>query len=181
MRSDEELMEAYVGGDTAAFSELFERYGPMLLRIMRRQLREDDAQELVQQTFLQMHRARNDFDTGRKLRPWLMTIAYNLKRELFRRRGRKPEAALEVEPEAEDKGDIVERKSEATRLRRALATLPDGQREVIEMHWFEELSFPEVAEILGLSTSAVKVRAHRGYKMLRASLEKDVTGSKDSA
>lgn len=176
MRSDEELMQAYIGGEVDAFSELFERYGPMLLRIMRRQLRDDDAQELVQQTFLQMHRARNDFDMSRKLRPWLMTIAYNLKRELFRRRGRKPESALEVEPEAEDRGDIVERKSEAARLRRALATLPEGQREVIEMHWFEELSFPEVAEILGLTTSAVKVRAHRGYKALRATLEKDVTG-----
>ncbi|MEM9694910.1 MAG: sigma-70 family RNA polymerase sigma factor, partial [Myxococcota bacterium] len=136
MESDEELMRAYVAGDDAAFSELFERYAPMLLRIMRRQLRDEDAQEIVQQTFLQMHRARNDFDTTRKLRPWLMTIAYNLRRELYRRRGRKPEAALEVEPVADDHGDLVERASEAARLRRALLELPAGQREVIEMHWF---------------------------------------------
>ena len=177
MRSDEELMAAYVGGETAAFGELFERYAPMLLRIMRRQIRSgEDAQELVQQTFLQLHRARNDFDQGRRLRPWLMTIAYNLKREHFRRKMRRPEAPLEYEPPASERGgDLVERKDNAQRLRRALQHLPDGQREVIEMHWFDEMSFPDVAEVLGLSVSAVKVRAHRGYKVLRQVLEHDVT------
>ncbi len=177
MKSDEELMAAYVQGEARAFGELFERYAPMLLRIMRRQIRsEDDAQEIVQQTFLQLHRARRDFDADRRLRPWLMTIAYNLRREYFRRRSRKPEAPLEHEPPASSRGgDVLERKQEARRVQSALATLPDGQREVIVMHWFEEMSFPEVAEVLGLSVSAVKVRAHRGYKALRLALEAAVT------
>ena len=176
MRSDEELMAAYVAGDSAAFGELFSRYESMLMRIMHRQMRNDeDRRELVQQTFLQLHRARNDFEQGRKLRPWLMTIAYNLKREYFRRRMRKPEAALEFEPPApSSERDPLDRKATAARVRAALAQLPEGQREVIAMHWLEELSFPEVAEILGLSVSAVKVRAHRGYKALRKRLE-DVT------
>lgn len=172
MKSDEELMAAYVGGDQRAFDELFGRYGGMLLRIMRRQLREAEAQELVQQTFLQLHRARLDFDGSRKLRPWLMTIAYNLKRELFRRKGRRPEAALDHEPDdPHPPRDPLEVADERARLRAALARIPEGQREVIVLHWFEELSFPEVAEIMGLSVSAVKVRAHRGYKALRAELE----------
>jgi RNA polymerase sigma-70 factor (ECF subfamily) len=148
----------------------------MLVRIMRRQMRhDDDANELVQQTFLQLHRARNDFQAGRKLRPWLMTIAYNLKREHFRRKQRRPEAPLEHEPPASSRRDPVEQKADRTRLRAALEKLPDGQREVITMHWFEDLSFPEVAEILGLTVSAVKVRAHRGYRALRQLLEEDVT------
>ncbi len=177
MKSDEELMAAYVGGEANAFGELFERYAPMLLRIMRRQIRnQDDAQELVQQTFLQLHRARNDFQQGRRLRPWLMTIAYNLKREYFRRRMRRPEAPLEYEPPASERGgDPLERQDEAKRVRAALETLPAGQRDVILMHWFDEMSFPDVAEVLGLSVSAVKVRAHRGYKVLRGLLEQDVT------
>jgi RNA polymerase sigma-70 factor (ECF subfamily) len=177
MRSDEELMAAYVSGDAEAFGELFERYAPTLLRIMRRQIRSgDDAQELVQQTFLQLHRARNDFEQGRRLRPWLMTIAYNLKREFFRRRMRKPEAPLEYEPtDDSDSRDPLERKDDAQRVREALEKLPEGQRDVIVMHWFEEMSFPDVAEVLGLSVSAVKVRAHRGYKVLRRVLEQDVT------
>ena len=173
MATDEELMAAYVGGDRRAFDELFKRYGPLLLRVMRRQLNEAEAQELVQQTFLQVHRARNDFQQGRKLRPWLMTIAYNLKRELYRRRKRRPEAPLEEEPrDPEERRDPLERADDRARVRRALATLPDNQREAIELHWFEELSFAEVAEVLGCSVSAVKVRAHRGYKALRAELER---------
>jgi RNA polymerase sigma factor (sigma-70 family) len=177
MRSDEELMEAYVAGDEAAFSQIFARYAPLLLRMMRRQLRQaEDAQELVQQTFLQLHRARNDFEHGRRLRPWLMTIAFNLKREHFRRRTRRPEAALEYEPPASERGDRLELTEDAQRLQSALDTLPDGQREVIIMHWFEELSFPDVAELLGLTVSAVKVRAHRGYKALRQVLEHDMPG-----
>ena len=52
-------------------------------------------------------------------------------------------------------------------MRRALAALPDHQREVIELHWLGELPFPEVARAVGASLSAVKVRAHRGYKRLR--------------
>lgn len=173
MRSDEELMAAYAEGDKAAFAELFSRYAPMLTRIMRRHLYQpEDAHELVQQTFLQMHRARQDFDTSRKLRPWLMTIAYNLKREYFRRKKRRPESHLDHEPPAsERRRDPLEIADDKRRLRAALATLSDGQREVIELHWFEEIPFPEVAEILGLSVSAVKVRAHRGYKELRKRLE----------
>jgi RNA polymerase sigma-70 factor (ECF subfamily) len=101
-----------------------------------------------------------------------MTIAYNLKREYFRRKKRRPESHLDHEPPASDRGrDPLEVEDDKRLLRAALATLPDGQREVIELHWFEEIPFPEVAEILGLSTSAVKVRAHRGYKALRKQLE----------
>src|SRR5438128_1919265 len=95
MRSDEELMRAYVSGDSAAFRELFERYGPVLLRVMRHQLRRpEEARDLVQQTFLQLHRSRLDFREGAQLRPWLFTIAMNLKREYFRRAGRRPESEL---------------------------------------------------------------------------------------
>src|SRR5690606_23890659 len=122
------------------------------LRIMRRQLREADAQELVQQTFLQLHRARLDFDGTRKLRPWLMTIAFNLERELFRRKGRRPEAPLEHEPDdRHTPRDPIEIADDRARLRAALARIPEGQREVIVLHWLEELSFPEVAEIMGMT------------------------------
>ncbi len=69
-----------------------------------------------------------------------------------------------------EQADIVV-KENAAALRKALATLSDGQREVIELHWFEGFSFPEVAQIVGASLSAVKVRAHRGYKVLKAELQ----------
>jgi RNA polymerase sigma-70 factor (ECF subfamily) len=173
-RSDEDLMLAYAGGEEAAFRTLFARYAPQLVRVLRRQVgREADAQDLAQQTFLQLHRARHDFKPGTRLRPWVITIALNLARDHLRRRGRRPEAPLDdrvpepsVEPAIPDGGDA----ETAQRVRRALGTLPRDQREVIELHWFEQLSFAEIATVVGSTSGAVRVRAHRGYVTLRKSL-----------
>lgn len=180
--TDEELMAAYVAGDSAAFQKLFDRYAPMLLRVMMRQLRSpSDAQDLVQQTFLQLHRARFDFKQGAKLRPWLFTIAFNLKREHFRRTKRRPESPLELDGRADPA--VAPRGQERSDARRTLVTamekLPEDQREVIALHWFEGFSFPEVSELVGASVSAVKVRAHRGYVTLRELLGDKLPGNPD--
>ena len=166
-------MAAYVAGDSGAFDELFTRYAPILLRVMRQQLRsQEEANDLVQQTFLQLHRARRDFRSDARLRPWLFTIALNLKREHLRRLKRRPEAELELDgrndPSA--RGD-QERFEAAKTLQVALEKLQPGHREVIELHWLGQLSFPEISELLGASLSAVKVRAHRGYLALREILD----------
>jgi RNA polymerase sigma-70 factor (ECF subfamily) len=174
MDSDEALMLRYAGGDEAAFRELFARWAAPLLRLLRRHVgRDPDAQDLAQQTFLQLHRARRDFRAEMKLKPWIITIALNLARDHLRRRGRRPEASL-------DEGTIPEpavapavggeAEEAARRVRLALAELPREQREVIELHWFEQLSFPEIAGIVGATSGAVRVRAHRGYVALRARL-----------
>jgi RNA polymerase sigma-70 factor (ECF subfamily) len=168
-RSDEELMVAYQRGDKNAFAELFRRWSPRLTRLLKRDLgRAEDAHDLMQQTFLQLHRARRDFRPDGKLRPWLYTIALNLKRQHFRRIGRRPESSIEdaahdpAAPDAAPDARIAD-----AQLRTALDVLPQAQREVIVLHWFEGLSFKEVAEVVGASQSAVKVRAHRGYAKLR--------------
>ena len=176
MRSDEELMVAYVKGDAAAFHELFKRFAPMLLRVLGRGLKSQiEAEDLVQQTFLQLHRARNDYNPEARLRPWLFTIAFNLRREYFRRGQRRPEAPLELDgrgdPAVQPHGHA--RVDAAESLKVALGRLPPDQAEVIALHWLEGLSFPEVAEIVGASLSAVKVRAHRGYATMRSFLEQD--------
>jgi RNA polymerase sigma factor (sigma-70 family) len=177
-RTDEELMLAYVNGSDAAFRDLFRRYAPMLLRVLQRQVgRATDAQDLAQQTFLQLHRARNDFRPNQRLRPWIMTIALNLSRDLLRRRGRRPETVMKEETlplrvaiqpvveKADDPGEL------GKRVRSALSELPKEQREVIELHWFERLSFTEIAAIVGASSGAARVRAHRGYVALRKHLD----------
>ena len=174
MRSDEELMAAYVAGDRSSFDELFRRYAPILFSILQRQLGSvHDARDLVQQTFLQLHRARADFDQTARLRPWLFTIALNLKREHFRRQNRRPEAPLELDGRTDPAvlpHDITRDEVDRS-VRRAVDQLPADHREVIVLHWFEGLSFPEISEIVGASLSAVKVRAHRGYVALRKILE----------
>lgn len=169
-------MAAYVAGDGAAFRVIFERYAPLLLRAMLRELyAREEANDLVQQTFLQLHRARSDFDAAQKLKPWIFTIAMNLKREYFRRKKRRPERSLDVESTAEPAVEALgaARVDAQRTLSRVLGSLPADQREVIELHWFDGLEFPEVAQVVGASVSAVKVRAHRGYVRLRAALGDD--------
>jgi RNA polymerase sigma factor (sigma-70 family) len=167
VRTDEQLMAAYVAGDAVAFRVLFDRYADVLFRMARRRVASDsDARDIVQQALLQLHRARADFRSDSRLRPWLFTIAMNLVREYYRKQGRRREQALEVEPVAESTA-AAEPTDRALRVRAALATLPEQQREVIELHWFEESPYEEIAVIVGASVAAVRVRAHRGYERLR--------------
>jgi RNA polymerase sigma-70 factor (ECF subfamily) len=172
-RSDELLMAAYVAGDERAFRALFDRYAPQLYRLVRRRVGSDDeARDLVQQALFQMHRARLDFRPDSRVRPWLFTIAMNLVREHYRKRGRRREQALEHEAalpadSADTPGAHDESNERAARVRAALARLPAQQREVIELHWFEQSPYEEIAAIVGASVAAVRVRAHRGYLRLR--------------
>ena len=176
-RSDEELMRSYVDGDHDAFRHLFQRYAPMLMRLTIRHLRSEElAREVVQQTFFQVHAARNDFRQDRKLRPWVFTIAMNLVREHYRKKKRRKETDLDEarEPATEAERGPLEQKERAKLLRSAMERLPQSQREVVELHWFEERPFAEVAQIVGSTEGAVRVRAHRAYKRLKELLGKEL-------
>ena len=84
--TDEQLMAAYLSGSHAAFGELVHRYAPVLLNIAVRTMPVDDALDLVQQTFLNIHASRLRFRVGARFRPWILTIGLNLLRSYFRRR-----------------------------------------------------------------------------------------------
>jgi len=173
MQTDEQLMLAYVRGQEGAYRELFARLAPVLLRIALRQLRRPaDAQDILQQTFLQIHRARFDYDGRSKLRPWAITILLNLARDVLRRRGRWLESELDAErlPAHDAAAGRGERAETSARVRAAVACLPTPQREVIELHWFEELSFEDIGAVVGAQPGTVRVRAHRGYQTLRKAL-----------
>ena len=171
--SEQEWMRRYVQtGDRVAFEAIFAEYAPRVHRFILRRTAGDKnlADDLTQQTFLHLHRARNDFDLSRPLRPWVFTIAANLVRESKRRAIRKPETLVDpLERSTQGRGPDVSSPEERL-LRRTLNNLPEAQREVIVLHWFEGLSFKEVASVVGASLSAVKVRAHRGYKQLKADM-----------
>lgn len=166
-------MEAWVGGDGAAFRELFTRHAGLLVRVVGRGLpRADDASDLVQQTFLQLHRARLDYRLGTPLRPWLLTIAINVRRMHLRASGRRPEDlhAPETFPDLVAPAADPDAGERAARVRQAVEALPQDQRDVVWLHWFEGLSLVEVATVVGASHGAVKVRAHRAYEKLRGLL-----------
>lgn len=167
-RTDEALMAAWRRhDDRGAFEALFHRHAGRLFGYFRRHgLSEPHAQDLVQQTFLHLHRARADFREGRLLRPWLYTIAANVRRMHFRTKGRKPETSLDPDvhrPSVEPDASTAEQRL----VRRALDELKPAQREVLILHWYEGLSYPEVAAVMGISPSAAKVRANRAMHRLR--------------
>jgi RNA polymerase sigma factor (sigma-70 family) len=172
MRGDEELMDAYLAGDGEAFDELFRRYARALLRSLGRRMSPEDARDVVQQTFLQLHRSRHDYHRGAAIRPWIYTIAFNLQRRAARdaRRRAQPLNPDRDLPLAAAGGEGAEL---GTAVRFAVARLPVDQRRVIALHWFQGLPYDEVAETVGASLSAVKVRAHRGYLALRKLFERD--------
>jgi len=168
-------MARYQAEDHAAFVELFQRYAPLLLRVMQYRLdRREDAHDLVQQTFLQLHRSRADFRPGAKLRPWLLTIAMNLKRRHLRRR-RHAETSLDGDMFDDAIAGLTWESGidDEEQLRTLLEGLPPDQRRVIVLHWKDGLSFAEVANVVGASLSAVKVRAHRGYAAIRESFARN--------
>lgn len=169
--SDEELMAAYVAGDTRAFEVLFRRYArPLVAKLRERGAQEADAREIVQQGFLRLHRARHRYEPGRRFRSWLFTIAFNVWRDELRRAHHWRETPLDTEIAAPPVDDPLAREAEMRRVRRALACLSTSQRRLLEMHWFDDLTYREIAERLGASQAAVKLRAFRAHQALRLAL-----------
>lgn len=165
-----ETMRAYIAGDEQAFSTLFRSYAPVLTGyFLRRGQRAHDVPDLVQQTFLQLHRARHEYRAGEPLRPWLFTIARNVSCDLLRRRQRRPETFCDFDsseapqPEAPDstRGDQVRA------LSAALARLPEASRALLAEHWFEDRDWTQIASREGISATTLRVRAHRACAELR--------------
>ena len=168
--SDEALMEQFRKGDEAAFTALHERHGPKVHRYLKRLTGNDAiAQELTQAAFFSLVVSRGRYKSGAPLRPWLYAIATNAARDFFRKHKNE---VLEAEPGMDETVDPPATDPGLERaVKRALAELPDDQREAIVLHRFEGLSFAEVAVAVGASEAAVRVRAHRGYEKLRVSLK----------
>jgi len=171
--TDEALMTRYVReNDRAAFKALYKRYVSRLHSFFMRSVGDPDiARDLVQQTFMHFHRARNDFRLDAPVRPWLYTIAINVRREIHRKRRRKPETQFDPEthPIPTTTPDVT---TASERLvRRSLDALPEAQRTVLLLHWYEGYSYKEIAEMLGSTPGAVKVRASRAYAKLRVLLQ----------
>lgn len=167
------LFGRWLDGDDAAFRGLYEALAPLVLAIARRHgLRDAEAKDVVQQTFLGVHRARGDFRRGAPVRPWIVTIARNVVRDHLRRHYVRREDAIELDGPIEPRVEAPEYGLPSTDAliewsRKAVARLPASQRRALELHFFENRSFAEVARELGCSEGAARVRAHRGYETIR--------------
>ncbi|MBK7404771.1 MAG: sigma-70 family RNA polymerase sigma factor [Phycisphaerales bacterium] len=180
-RTDEKLVEACRRGDSDAFAALVERYHDDLLRFLirlggDRQIAEDAFQE----AFLQVHLSLGSFDTSRRFRPWLFTIAANKARDLLRRKGRRQTLELsapigsasgnsgsdggsfidllQIEIPPPDTAMLDAERDE--QVQRALERLSDPLKEILLLAYFQRLTYAQIAEELGIPLGTVKSRLH---------------------
>jgi RNA polymerase sigma-70 factor (ECF subfamily) len=168
-------MARYASGDEAAFAELHALAGPRLATFLARRTRGDAAlaEDLLQQTFLQIHAARSRFVPGAPVMPWAFAIARRLLIDEVRRQRRDPAASDPgpSEPACACPPDAPwESRELATLCIRALEELPAPQRRAYELARWDGLSLTDVAARLGTTPNAVKLRVHRTLKILRSAL-----------
>ncbi len=180
-------MDRLAAGDDAAFSQLYDLLAPRLHAFLVRQVRDSGlAEDLLQQTLLQMYAARRHFTPGADVFPWAFAICRRLVIDRCRRGSRDPvvrdRKADEGEPGDEHPSGgwscpdaALARRQLAARIERELAKLPEANRVAFELVKREQLSIAEAAEILGTTPTAVKLRAHRAYVALREALSDVVT------
>ena len=166
-------MERYAAGDDGAFAVLYDALAPRLhLFLMRHTKDKARADDLLQQTMLQMHCARGRFLPGADVTPWAFAIARRLVIDSFRRGSREvlggEEARAQVPSGSVPADELLHSKRVMHDIERELERLPETQRVAFEMVKKDGLSLREAAQVLGTSVTAIKLRAHRAYAALRA-------------
>lgn len=179
MADAKELMARYCDGDAAAFRELYALVAPRLLGYLVKMARQRAiADDILQQTFMKVHRARAAYVRGADPVPWIYSIAHRTFIDEARRGKRAvvrvaegdelPEVRADLRGETDDRRDEPRVDPELVQATLdALATLPESQREAVVLTKLEGKSVAEAAEIAGTTVGAMKVRAHRGYEVLR--------------
>ena len=166
----------YQAGDLAAFEELYARFAPRARGWLakRRLAPGADAEDLTQETFLQMHRSRHTWSPSRPFEPWAFAITRNVYRMDCRSRSRKQgrETAIEDEPAA---GSETPEAAAVRRVAigRALAETTPKRRVSLLLHHLWGLSFKEIGKLLAINPAAAKLRARRGAADVRQALDGD--------
>jgi len=171
-------MQRYQDGDVSAFRELYALVAPRLLGYLIKMAGSRAlADDLLQQTFLKVHRSRAAYVRGADPLPWIYAIAHRTFIDEARRRKRAvvqpsgddvPEVAAGITGDTDDRRDEPRVDPELARAAiAALAELTPAQREAVVLTKLDGRSVAEAAEIAGTTVGAMKVRAHRGYEMLR--------------
>jgi RNA polymerase sigma-70 factor (ECF subfamily) len=164
------VMKAYQAGERPAFERLYEALAPELRRHFDAVSRGGAAQDLVQETFLELHRARRTYLPPLPVRPWVFGIARNVLRRHRRAAQRRERIAQGISRAAASRKPVAARRLEANDVGEALHRVPRGRREAWELHHLHGLSFPEIARELSITVAAAKLRSSRAMGALRAAL-----------
>lgn len=186
--TDEQLFQRYTDGDEQGFRVLMERYEPRIQGFLRKRLNDEErVEDLTQDTFLRIHRARESYDPSRKFSTWIHTIANNLLKNEFRNRSRRRETVFsELRPETsssgaparpvefESGGTDPEQDTYRSELREAIDTaigrMDEHHRLPFVMREVEDLSYEEIAEVIGIPVGTVKSRLNRARNSFRSLL-----------
>ncbi len=179
-------MAAAQNGDAAAYESLLTSLLPVLRAFVRRRgVGASEVEDVVQEILLLIHRARHTWRAGRPFDPWMWAIARNASTDALRRQTRErsrrdhgldcfSDRPIVMEALAADRSRDPEARFTAQELApnlvAALSRLPASQRQAVELLYLEQLSVADAAARAGVSRSALKVRAHRGSRALRAAL-----------
>ncbi len=181
--TDKSLIDAHRQGDKTAFAELVRRYGDSILGyLMRMTGSREQAEDLFQETFKRVHEKAHTL-RGNYFKPWLFTIATNVAIDGMRRRRRLQVVSLNQKLDCangrcEELGAVavadsscepsqqVIRAEQKEQVRQAVESLPANQRATLVLAYYQQLSYREVAEVMGCSTGTVKAQMYRALKTL---------------
>ena len=183
--SDEELLTRFCKGQTEAFGALVRRYERELYGYLRRYLGDANlAEDVFQNTFLQVYLKSGQYEAGRPVRPWLYTIATNQAIDALRRNGRHQALSLDQNRkelpngevrslvellEARGPGtlDVLHGEERRDRVRASVDALPEFLRQVLLLAYYQGLKYREIADILGIPVGTVKSRLHAALVKLQ--------------
>ena len=176
-RTDEQLLSDYRDGDRESFALLVQRYQRelyhFLVRFMGDRVMADDV---FQETFLQVHQSAGQFDQTRRFRPWLFTIAANKARDMIRSNNRRPTTALQATIAPSDEsggefidllktadnlpGDSIERRELQEKVQQTVQGMPEHLREILLLSYFHQFPYKQISDILEIPLGTVKSRLH---------------------
>ena len=162
------LMARYQAGDFAAATALIECIGPQLHRFfMAQSASRSDADDLLQETWLRIHRVRHTYRPGEPVLPWFYAIARRVRIDHYRRTSRTTARERRLEEVPEVTAALPSEEAQADDLETLLAPLSESEREVILMMKVAEMSLQEVARATTCSVGSVKQKVHRANRKLR--------------
>jgi RNA polymerase sigma-70 factor (ECF subfamily) len=171
---DLQTVRRVLAGEVEAFADLVARHQRPIYNLMRRAAgSRQEADDLTQEAFLRAYGKLRRFTPGREFFPWLYALSLNVLRDHLRRRPRPTLSLDAMETAAIGPEDAAGPGgwADSIALRQALSRLPLEMREAVLLYYREQWRFPEIAETLGLSVSAAKMRVRRGIARLRQLLE----------
>jgi RNA polymerase sigma-70 factor (ECF subfamily) len=194
--TDEQLLDAYTHGDERAFAELLARYQQELFAFLYRFVADAAAaDDLFQETFVQVHRNARTFDASRRFRPWLFTIAANKARDFLRSNGRHRTQSLDNPTAGREEGltflDLMQsgmapppvelqQGEDVVAVQQVLAGLSPLYREVLVMSYFHGFAYKEMADMLGIPLGTVKSRLHAALASFAKAYKNARPGDRDT-